>query len=192
MNLITLEDYKTAKNITKTDQDVILESLIASVSALIQKYIGQSFNDSGIQTKTETFNLDYDATTLYLDEYPVNEIVSITGIDPNYWDSTVHFPIPSLVYRLDLEDGVLYRTDKSAWPQGYGAVTVTYTYGSAPGSITIPADLKQVTIDMVTYYLKEEWKESRSMRGATMSNEPVYGSSSKFPAHIQRVLDLYT
>jgi hypothetical protein len=193
MNLITLDDYKLAKGITKSDQDIILEGLIASVSALIQKYIGQSFHSDGIQTRTDTFDLDYDATELYLDHYPINEVVSVTGIDPYYYDSTVHFPVASTLYRADLEDGVLYRIGKnSVWPQGYGAVSITYTYGSAPGALVIPADLKQVTIDMVTYYLKEEWKESRSMRGATLSNEPVYGSSSKFPPHIQRVLDLYT
>ncbi len=192
MNLITLDDYKLAKNISKTDQDVVLEGLIASVSSLIQKYIGQSFHDNGVQTRTDTFDLDYDATTLFLEHYPINQVISVTGIDPYYYDSTVHFPVAETLYRVDLEDGVLYRLGKnSAWPQGYGAVSVTYTYGSAPGGTVIPADLKQVTIDLVTYYHKEEWKESRSMRGATMSNEPVYGSSSKFPPHIQRVLDLY-
>lgn len=193
MNLITLDDYKLAKGINKTDQDIILEGLIASVSSLIQKYIGQEFHDSGVQTKTEYFDLDYDANTLFLEEFPINEVTSVTGIDPYYYDSTVHFPVATTLYRVDAEDGVLYRLGKnSVWPQGHGAVSVTYTYGSAPGTITIPADLKQVAIDLVSYYHKEEWKESRSMRGASLTNEPVYGASSKFPPHIQRVLDLYT
>lgn len=192
MNLITLDEYKLAKKLNKTDDDLVLEGLIASVSSLIQKYIGQEFHSDGIKTRTQYFDLDYDAKELYLDNYPINGVVSVTGIDPYYYDSTVHFPVAETLYRVDPDWGVLYRLgQKSWWPQGHGAVAVTYNYGTAPGDLEIPADLKQVAIDMVTYYHKEEWKESRSMRGATMSNEPVYGSSTKFPPHIQRVLDLY-
>jgi hypothetical protein len=195
MELITLDEYKTAKGIVKNDQDVVLSGLITSVSSLVQKYIGRTFS-STLREITEVINLDYDTCEIYLEEWPVNEIVSLTEIDPVGADSTIHFPVPDTTYRLNAADGVLIRTiGTSYWPQGYGSVEVTYEVGVADvEDAVIPADLKQVTIDLVTYYHKEEWKESRNMRGASMMNEPInsYGSySSKFPPHIQRVLDLY-
>lgn len=190
MNLITLEEYKAYQNIAKTDQDDKITRLIASVSSLIQKYTGLEFNNSE-QIITEVIDLDYDAREIFLDKYPVNEIVSVTEINPYYYDSSVHFPVPNTLYTVDLADGRLIRAQNMYWPQGFGAVTVTYKTGAT--NLQPPADLKQAAIDLVTYYLKEQWIENRAMRGASISNGDLgYGYTSKFPPHIQRVLDLYT
>jgi hypothetical protein len=42
--------------------------------------------------------------------------------------------------------------------------------------------------DLVTYYLKGEHKERRTVKGATIQNQK---SDLTFPDHIKRVLDLY-
>lgn len=194
-NLISLEEYKLAKEITKNDKDDQLNWYIASASSIIQTYLGREFSDTGNEI-TEVFSLDYDATTLFLDKYPVNSLVSVTEIDPYGYDSTVHWPVPTSNYYLDETEGKLIRTGGGYWPQGPGAVIVTYLAGYSGGLTEVPQELKQATIDLVTYYKDEEYKPSKQTRGATITN-PVfnYGANkteiTAFPAHIQRVLDLY-
>ena len=57
----------------------------------------------------------------------------------------------------------------------------------------MPADLELAVIDLITYYLKDEHKERRTIQGASIQNA---SSSSQrdnvaFPDHIKRVLDLH-
>lgn len=194
-DLISLEDYKLAKGLAKTDQDEQLRWYISAASSIIQTYLRREFSDTG-NPITQVFSLDYDATILYLDKYPVTDIVSLTEIDPYGYDSTVHWPVPESSYYVDLEGGRLIRTDRGYWPQGPGAVIVSYLAGYSGGIDAVPLDLKQATIDLVTYYKDEEYKPSKQTRGATITNA-IGGSragsdlSTAFPPHIQRVLDLY-
>lgn len=195
-DLISLEEYKTAKSLGRTDDDQRLEALISTASSIIQTYLGRDFSETGVDT-TQVFSLDYDATTLYLDKYPVTDLVSITSIDPYGYDSTVHWPVPTTDYYLDAEGGRLIRLDGGTWPQGPGAVIVTYRAGYPGGVDAIPLELKQATIDLVTYYKDEEYKPSKQTRGATITNAVSTSAtgrgelSTAFPPHIQRILDLY-
>ena len=54
-------------------------------------------------------------------------------------------------------------------------------------------DLKLAIFDLITYYLKDEHKQRQTLGGATLQNQGTSGmkSSSDFPDHIKRVLDLY-
>ena len=98
----------------------------------------------------------------------------------------------STEYYLDTStDSVLYVTGSTYknWPRGAGSVKITYTAGYA----SCPVDLKLAIFDLVTYYLKDEHKERRTLGGASIQNQ---GSTSlrdsvAFPDHIKRVLDLY-
>jgi hypothetical protein len=194
-NLITLEEFKTAKNRSKTDTDDQLEWLITAASSIIQTYLKREFSDTG-NNITEVFNLDYDATILYLDKYPITELVSVEEINPYGYDSTVHFPVPETDYYIDAVQGRLIRLSSRYWPQGPGAVIVTYKAGFNGGVAAVPADLKQATIDLVAYYEKEEYKPSMQTRGATLTNavpgaRGVNDFSPNFPPHIQRILDFY-
>lgn len=192
-DLITLDEYKLAKGLSKNDENDRLSMLIANVSSLIQTYIGRNFVDDG-QNITQVFSLDYDTPILYLDKYPVSTIVSITETDPYGYDSTVHFPVPSSNYYLDSTNGRLIRVGGLYWPQGPGAVIVTYRAGY-PAGTAIPSELKQAAIDLVSYYKNEEYKPSMQTRGATLTNPVQSGRqgdlSTAFPPHIQRILDLY-
>lgn len=191
-DLITLDEYKTAKDITKSNQDARLEMLITNVSSLIQTYLGQNIVDDGNDI-VESISLDFDTPVIYLDRYPVNQIVSVQEINPATWDSTIHYPVDPTSFTFDANNARIIRQDTRGWPTGYNSVIVTYRAGYSE----VPAELKQATIDLVTYYLKEEYKVSQNMRGASLTNDSA-GSRAltpadlvKFPAHIQRVLDLY-
>lgn len=193
-DLITIDEYKTAKGLSKHDEDDRISWFITSASSIIQAYLERDFADTG-NNITEVFSLDYDASILYLDKYPVSELVSVTEIDPYGYDSSVHWPVPTSSYYLDAAQGRLFRTGGGYWPQGPGAITVVYKAGYSGGTSVVPPDLKQATIDLVTYYRDEEWKPSKQTRGATITNPIGYSRggeiSTAFPPHIQRVLDLY-
>jgi hypothetical protein len=100
--------------------------------------------------------------------------------------------VPSTDYYLDqATDSVLYVTGSTYknWPLGAGAIKVTYTAGYS----TCPADLRLAVIDLITYYLKEEHRETRTLGGASIQNPSSTSLNDNvgFPDHIKRVLDLY-
>ena len=89
-------------------------------------------------------------------------------------------------------DSVIRTTGGSSyknWRRGPGAVRVTYTAGYA----SIPTDLRLAVMDLITYYLKDEHKERRSIAGASIQNQASSSQRNNvaFPDHIKRVLDLY-
>ena len=96
-------------------------------------------------------------------------------------------------YYFDTRTDSIIRTNKSGhrlnWKQGVGAVRVTYTAGYA----ATPDDLKLAVFDLITYYLRDEHKERRTLGGASIQNQSSTSQRNNvaFPDHIKRVLDLY-
>ena len=188
-DLITLAEYKEAEGIASPKEDLRLASLIPAVSQLVKTYCGNSLIDFYSTNKVETFNMDWSTHVIQLTESPVNAIVSVEKRD-SVTDS--YTTVASTEYYLDTStDSVLYVTGSTYknWPRGAGSVKITYTAGYA----SCPTDLKLAVFDLVTYYLRDEHKERRTLAGATRQNQ---GSTSlrdsvAFPDHSKRVLDLY-
>ena len=96
-------------------------------------------------------------------------------------------------YYADIEDDAIIRTNENeneiSWKKGVGSVKITYRAGYA----STPKDLQLALFDLVNYYIKDEHKERRSLGGAVQQKQGTSGirSSSDFPDHIKRVLDLY-
>lgn len=191
-NLITLEEYKEAEGIQSPKEDLRLEALIPSVSQLVKTYCGNSIVDYYTTNKTEVINVLWDTHIVQLTESPVNTIVSVEERD-SYQSSYTTLTEAAYEFYFDAStDSILRTTGGSTfrpWSKGPGAVKVVYTAGYE----TVPADLQLAVIDLVTYYLKDEHKERRTLAGASVQNQ---ASSSQrdnvaFPDHIKRVLDLY-
>ena len=188
-NLITLADYKQIEGLTNPKDDFRINQLVDSVSQLVKTYCGNSIVDYYTTNKVETFNVDWNTHVVQLTESPVNTVVSVEKRD-SVTDS--YTTVASTEYYLDTStDSVLYVTGSTYknWPRGAGSVKITYTAGYA----SCPADLKLAIFDLVTYYLRDEHKERRTLGGASIQNQ---GSTSlrdsvAFPDHIKRVLDLY-
>ena len=188
-DLVTLAEYKEAEGISSPKEDLRLSTIVPSVSQLVKTYCANSIIDHYSTNKVETFSIDWDTYLVQLTESPVNTIVSVHKRDSV---TESYSTVPSTDYYLDTAtDSVLYVTGSTYrnWPRGAGAVKVTYTAGYE----STPKDLKLAVFDLITYYLKDEHKERRTLGGASIQNQ---GSTSlrdsvAFPDHIKRVLDLY-
>ena len=188
-DLVTLAEYKEAEGISSPKEDLRLATIVPAVSQLVKTYCSNSLIDYYSSNKVETFSMDWDTHIAQLTESPVNTIVSVEKRDSV---SESYSTVPTTDYYLDkATDSVLYVTGSTYknWPKGAGSIKVTYTAGYS----ACPADLKLAVFDLITYYLKDEYKERRTLAGASIQNA---GSTSlrdsvAFPDHIKRVLDLY-
>jgi len=190
-DLITLEEYKIAKGLTKLDDDTRLASLISAVSQLVKTYCATSFVDYVSTDKVETFSFDYDTYTIQVNEAP---IISVTKVEerPNYSSDYVELTTTAFEYYADIAVDCIYRTTSygyGCWPKGPGGVRITYKGGFT----SIPQDLQLAVIDLVTYYKDNEYKERRTIGTASMANTPTSTQwrNVGFPDHIKRILDLY-
>lgn len=185
--LVTLEDYKTYKKITKTDADNELQYIIDSVNVLVRTFVGHSIIDYYNTAYTESFNIKQGQAALQLNEWPVKEIVSVETRQDYNQPYVVMDPSE---YYVDKDVDCVYIHGKSAyWPEGYGAAKVTYKAGYA----SVPLDLRMACLDLVHMYAKEEYKEKRSIGSTSIDNTSSKASSlaTEWPIHIIRVLDMY-
>jgi len=190
-DLTTLNDYKAAEGISSPKDDARLNFLIPSVSELVKTYCANSFVDYYSTNKVESINIDWDTHIVQLTESPVNTIVTVEERD-SYGSSYNTLTTGAYEYYLDTTTDSLIRTTNGSyknWRRGPGAVRVTYTAGYS----TLPSDLRLAVFDLITYYLKDEHKERRSIAGASIQNQASSSQRNNvaFPDHIKRVLDLY-
>src|SRR5210317_284563 len=191
-NLITLEEYKEAEGIQSPKEDLRIEALIPSVSQLVKTYCANSIVDYYSTNKTDVINVNWDTDVIQLTESPVNTIVSVEE-RASYQDSYVTLTEAAYEFYFDPSTDSLFRTTGGRnyrnWQKGPGAVRVVYTAGYE----TVPADLQLAVIDLITYYIKDEHKERKTLAGATMQNQASTSQRNNvaFPDHIKRVLDLY-
>jgi hypothetical protein len=188
-DLITLREYKDMEGIQNPKDDYNLSQLITSVSQLVKTYCGNTFVDFYSTDKVETFTIDWNTHLVQLTESPV---VSVSAVETRDSVTSSYQAVTSTNYYLDENtDTVFYVTGSSYknWPKGPGSVKITYRAGYS----SLPSDLKLAVIDLITYYYRDEYKERKTLAGATLQNPGTSSqdSSVAFPDHIKRVLDLY-
>ena len=191
-DLVTLSDYKDAEGIGSPKEDLRISRIIPSVSQLVKTYCGNSIIDFVSSDKTEEFDIYWDTFAVQLTESPVISITSVqerSGYDQSYTTLTTG----AYEYYLDKRTDSVIRTNESGtrlnWKHGVGSVKVVYRAGYS----STPDDLKLAVFDLVTYYLKDEHKERRTLGGASIQNQSssTQRDNVAFPDHIKRVLDLY-
>ncbi len=191
-DLVTLSDYKEAEGISSPKDDLRISRIIPSVSQLVKTYCGNTIVDFYSNNKIEEFDVYWDTYAVQLTESPVVSIVTVQergGYDEAYATLTTG----AYEYYLDTRTDSVVRTNESGgrlnWKQGVGAVKVTYRAGYA----STPQDLRLAVFDLITYYLRDEHKERRTLGGATIQNQSstTQRDNVAFPDHIKRVLDLY-
>lgn len=182
-DIITLTDYKTFKNLTKDTEDTRLTIIISAVNNLIKAYLNRPIG-SVDENIVEYVNLDYGTNVIFPENWPISEVVSITEIPYGYtYDSTVHFP---LNYNTEYTVGKdrIYKTN-GHWRQGPQAVRLEYKAGFE----FIPSDLRLAALELVDYYHKNEYMQSRVAGNTTITN--VVTGNAELPPHVRVILDNY-
>ncbi len=183
--LITRAEYKAYVGITSPNSDTVIDALIPKVSALVKNYCRRTFIDYVNDAKVETTSGGY-GENLLLEEYPVISVTSVgwsVDYGQNYTD-LVEFTD----YVVEVEKGYIVALSASGeWDKCLNGYQVTYTAGYE----TLPEDLKLAVMDLVTYYIKNDASVHSPKAPGTNSVQIEYITSSAFPAHIKRVLDLY-
>lgn len=181
--LITLEDYKLYKKLTKTDSDEELSAIIASVSNLVKTYCGHSFIDYYTVPKVEVFNIKQSQHAILLNEWPVKTVSQVEYREDYNLPYQVLDPVE---YYVDPTIDTIFRHE-GYWEYGFGSVKVTYTAGYED----TPEDVKIAALDLVHHYFKEEYKERKTLGAATIDTGLSKMGTSKWPPHVARVLDMY-
>ena len=192
-DLITVYEYKDAEGMRGEKDDDRLGVIVPQVSDLVKKYCGTTFIDYFSTDKVETFSVrDLYTQVIILSESPVTAIDKVeerTAYSEPYSELTTG----NYEYYFDSDADAVIRTTKNgeraSWAKGEGAVKITYNAGYS----ATPKDLQLAIFDLVTYYLKDEHKQRQSLGGASMQNQGTSGirTSTDFPDHIKRVLDLH-
>jgi len=192
-DLITTNEYKDAEGIRGEKDDDRLNVLVPQISDLVKKYCGTSFVDYISTNKVESFTIEDRYThTLILSESPIT-VVDLVEERTTYSGAYTTLTTGNYEYYVDTDADAVIRTSDNGnpknWAKGVGAVRITYNAGYSE----CPRDLKLAIFDLVTYYLKDEHKIRQTLGGATLQNQGTSGmkTSSDFPDHIKRVLDLY-
>ena len=173
--LTTLENVKESLSITDSDNDSLLERLINAATELIESETGRRFK----KTDHEEEIHDGIGKNLALENYPILDSEDdVSNSDPVikriYSDGTDD-TIDEDSYRYNKKTGVIYRA--VGWPEGEDNISVDYTAGYD----TIPADLEQACIDLVSYAynrrknagVKSEADGAYSITYATLDQVPT-------------------
>ena len=191
-NLVTLTEYKEAEGIANPKEDLRLQTLIPSISQLVKTYCGNSIIDFYSSNKVEDFDIYWETFAVQLTESPIVDVVSVQERG-SYDEAYTTLTTGAHEYYLDTRTDSIIRTNSSGgrinWKHGVGSVKVTYKAGYA----STPEDLKLAVFDLITYYLRDEHKERRTLGGASIQNQPSTSQRNNvaFPDHIKRVLDLH-
>lgn len=181
-NLITKAEYKAYAGINSTNQDTEIDFLIPKVCALVKTYCRRSFVDYLDETKTEVFQGGF--KQFLLKETPVTQILSV-NLSQDFGQT-----FTKLVKFKDwVQDG---DSIMSLNPNGFPKVINGYKVSYFAGYEEIPEELKLAVCDLVTYYRKSDMSVHSTKAPGTNNVQIEYISTTTLPAHIRRVLDLYT
>lgn len=183
-NLVTRAEYKTYVGISSTNSDAEIDLLITTVSALVKSYCNQSFIDYVDEAKVEYFN-GGGFDRYYLKEHPIISVISVdysTDYGANYTALTQYTDWvydPSII------------AVRALGPLGFSNTINGYKVSYNCGYETTPADLKAAVMDLVTYYRKNDSAVHTHKLANPNTMQVEYITSTNFPAHISRILDLY-
>jgi len=177
--LITLDDYKLYAGISSTEREDQILAIIKRVSELIKTYCGRKFVDNYDRYVAEFLPIiEYANEPGYYfpKEFPINAVDSVqVSYDKGFtYTKFVDFALDRT------KDGIYISGDGYT---GINAYKITYRGGYS----SVPEDLKLACLDLVDYYYRGE-SVPRKTSGNSVQE---YITTSDFPSHIKRVLDLY-
>ena len=193
--LVTLDEFKTYKGITKNDEDAKLTQILEATSNFTKEYCKRSFIDYFATDKVEYQDASsYD--TIFLDEFPLVSITSVeisldgdfTGTDP---DKITELELYTTYYP-NFEDSLIH-SGMATLPLAYGGLSgisnIKITYKA--GYSVVPKDLKIAIMDLVEYYKAEEYTPRKAFKDMSIENLGFRDTTAGLPAHIKRIFEMY-
>ena len=203
--LVTRQEYKTYQGITSNSSDSVIDELIVKVSELVKTMCRRTFVDYVDDIKVE-YN-EGGSNAIYLEEYPV---ISISQVEystdygnsyttlteyTNYVLSKTTNSLRPLLMTAQSYDETTYSAYSNygnkvepIFPEAINGYRISYTAGYQ----VIPQDLKLAILDIIAYYIKNDSAIHTHKLANPNTMQVEYISSTHFPAHIKRILDLYT
>ncbi|MGD0077036.1 MAG: hypothetical protein ABSB91_00260 [Sedimentisphaerales bacterium] len=195
-HLCLLADVKTRLGVSNTDNDLIIESIIAGIDGAFDNYVNRTLlmTDADV---TEYFGADPGWQRLLLKRYP---IISITSIKEaaNYDFDSAEALVVNEDYRIVNSglNGIIYRID-GRWLAGEDVIQVISRGGycgagetPSTGEHAIPNELREAAILQATFMFKR--KDDIGLNSVSTMG----GSISKFAdvellPLVKQVLDKY-
>jgi hypothetical protein len=184
LSLVTKAEYKAYAGITSTTQDTAIDSIIPKVSELVKTICNRTFIDYINDPKVEYY--DGGTNSHLVTEYP---LIAISTIEySNDYGNTFSELVEFVDYVISKRDDTIKSINGNSFPYKINSYRITYTGGYE----VVPADLKLAVLDLVTYYIRNDMAvhSNKAPGGNTVQIE--YVVTTNLPAHIKRVLDLYT
>lgn len=183
--LVTRAEYKAYAGLTNPNQDANIDLLIPKVSELIKTICRRTFVDYVNDTKVDYFDGGF--YSLIPTESPTITVASLeysTDYGATYTSLTEFID-----YVVSKGDGAVYTTNKTTpFSTGINMYKLTYTAGYE----TLPEELKLAVFDLISYYIKNDMAIHSPKAPGTNTVQIEYVTTAGLPAHIRRVLDLYT
>lgn len=177
--LVTVEEYKTYKEIKGDSDDNTITSLVLSVSEFIKNYCGRTFVDYENTPKTEYWSKG--GSCVFLSEFPIISITSVNESDDNQQTQTLLTEDTDFYVNPDL--GYFETANGSCFKEKINYVEVVYTGGYKE----VPADLKLAAFHIIDYYRKGEYTQRKTLGVNTVEQIEI----DKMPVHIKQLLDQY-
>ena len=199
--LVTRAEYKAYQGISSTTSDAAIDSLITKVSELVKSICGRTFIDYIDETKIEYS--EGGGSSIELTETP---IISISNVEysKDYgktYTSLVEYadfvlsraennlkPIVMLEPPTTLLGYTPYSRQTPTFPYAINGYRITYNAGYE----VLPEDLKLAVLDTIAYYIKNDSAVHTHKLAQPNTMQVEYITSTNLPAHIKRILDLYT
>ena len=190
--LINLDDYKEYKGQKSTETDPRRQHIIDMVCELVENYCNRKFFDYAVSPGTIEY-FDAKQCEVTLKHFPVLSVDSVRVSDNGgkTFTDLSEAAADNSGYYVNLTDGIV-STQRGGVPfltymeHPYHSLEITYKAGYTE----VPEDLKIAMYDMVDYYEDEKGVISKSLGSAVLENPfPIAGV--RFPANIQRTLNLY-
>lgn len=172
--LTTLETLKAYLQETGTNRDAIFERLINAASDVIEQYCGRKFKSA-----TYTEKHYGERKNVFVKNYPVSEIVSITDDD-------------TALTADELADCINHSTYVELDEEREGPIEITYKAGyvlpkdhTAETPRDLPYDIEQACILLVQYYEKTDLANFST----TFAESGAVFKPTAMPSHVKLLLN---
>ena len=188
LELVSLDEFKAYKKITKDDDDPKLSIMIRAASQLAKTYCRRTFVDYANTDKVEYFDGDQFAV-LFVDEFPIKSITSVEVAS----DGVTYTALTADEdYFVDTDVDAIRTVDELPFTVGaypsFKSVKVTYQGGYDE----VPEDMKIAVMDLVEYYRQEEYTPRKAFESSSIENLGFReGGKANLPAHVKRIFEMY-